>query len=327
MYLTLQTLGGHHVTAITGDPGRNTQFYTQTPGLRFVKRTVNHDDTGTYQFYFGDCEGTPGTNITFFPWTEDGHQGEFGVGQTQTTAYLIHPDAVEYWTDRLESAGADVERSERLAETVLSFSDPDGTGLELVASPAVEESDAEPWADSPVPEAYQPRGFHSVTLAVPEFGPTESVLTDVLGYELEIEAGDRRRYRAAGSGPESVLDLARGETGVGTVHHVAFKLDDVEAQQQWREALADHGLDVSDIIDRNYFHATYAREPNGVLFEFSTMGPGFTADESVDELGSGLRLPAWLESDREEIEAELAPFNPRLANLRHVSPDKLSSLV
>lgn len=308
--MTLQTPGIHHVTAIAGDPERNAQFYTQTLGLRFVKRTVNHDDTHTYHFYFGDSEGTPGTTITFFPWSDDGQQGEFGAGQTQTTAYLLRPDAVEYWTDRLESAGVDVDRAERFGETVLSFADPDGIGLELVASPAAADSDAKPWADSPVPEDHQPHGFHSVTLAVPEFGPTESVLTDVLGYELEGESGDRRRYRAAGGGPGSVLDLVetdlpRGEVGVGTVYHVAFKVEDVEAQHQWRDALADHGLDVSEIIDRKYFHAIYAREPGGVLFEFSTMGPGFTADESVDELGSGLRLPAWLESDREEIETAL----------------------
>lgn len=313
--MTVQTPGIHHVTAIAGDPERNAQFYTETLGLRFVKCTVNHDDTDTYHFYLGDREGTPGTNITFFPWTDDGRQGEFGAGQTQTTAYLIRPAAVDYWVERLGDAGVDVERSERFGETVLSFEDPDGIGLELVGSPTAEESDAQPWPESPVPEEYQPRGFHSATLAVPEFGPTASVLTDVLGYELDGESGNRRRYRAAGGGPGSALDLVeterdRGEMGVGTVHHVAFKVEDVEAQQRWREALADHGLDVSDIIDRKYFHAIYAREPGGVLFEFSTMGPGFTADESVEELGSELRLPAWLESDREEIEAALAPFDP-----------------
>lgn len=152
------TPGIHHVTAIVGDPQTNADFYVGTLGLRMVKRTVNHDDTGIYHFYFGDGEGTPGTNITFFPWGETGRDGEFGAGQTQTTAYLIPEDSLDYWGDRLDSEGVDYERTERFEETVLSFSDPDGTGLELVAADA--PSDAVPWADSPVSEQHQPRGFY-----------------------------------------------------------------------------------------------------------------------------------------------------------------------
>lgn len=306
------TPGLHHVTAIAGSPERNADFYVGTLGLRFVKRTVNHDDVGTYHFYFGDRRGTPGTNITFFPWTDAGRAGRFGAGQTETAAYLIRPDSLDYWADRLDSR--DVERSERFDEPVLRFDDPDGIGLELVASDAATDADAEPWEGGPVPTEHQLRGFHSVTLAVEEFGPTASVLTDVLGYERETEAGDRRRYRAASGGARSIVDVVesaagRGRMGVGTVHHVAFEAADEAEQERWREAYADRGLQVTEIIDRTYFRSIYCREPGGVLFEMATTEPGFTVDEEVDELGTGLTLPEWLEAEREEIEAKLPPFD------------------
>jgi glyoxalase family protein len=311
--MTLTTPGIHHVTAIAGNPERNARFYADTLGLRFVKRTVNHDDPETYHFYFGDRRGTPGTNITFFPWTDRGRQGQFGAGQTQTTAYLIPPDAVEYWIDRLESRGVDVDRGERFGEPVLQFADPDGIGLELVAAETALDADAQPWEGNSVPVENQPRGFHSVTLAVPSFGPTAAVLTDVLGFQREGEADGRRRYRTPDGGPGSVVDLVetdagRGQMGVGTVHHVAFKATDVAEQEQWQKAFRDHGQDVTEVIDRTYFQSIYSREPGGVLFEMATIGPGFTVDESVEELVTRLTLPAWLEDERERIAAGLPEF-------------------
>jgi glyoxalase family protein len=307
------TPGLHHVTAIAGDPNDNAAFYVETLGLRMVKRTVNHDDTGTYHFYFGDGEGTPGTNITFFPWTDAGRQGKFGAGQTRDTAYLIDPSAVDYWADRLTEAGVDVTRSDRFGDEVLSFSDPDGIGLELVAADAA--SDATPWSDSPVPEAYQLRGFHAVTLAVADVEPTAEILTDVLGYDHEATEGERHRYRSEAGGPGSIVDLVETDTGrgrmaVGTVHHVAFEVADVEAEEALLEAFEERGLNPSGVIDRTYFTSIYVREPGGVLFEFATPAPGFTADEPLDELGSRLALPEWLEDEREAIEAQLPPFEP-----------------
>ena len=303
------------MTAIAGDPQRNADFYVGTLGLRFVKRTVNHDDTDTYHFYFGDCAGTPGTNITFFPWTDEGRQGEFGAGQTAATAYLVPPDSLAYWRERLADSGVTVEERERFGDPVLAFEDPDGIGLELVASEEAAAADTETWTESPVPEAHQLRGFHSVTLAVERFDPTHEILTDVLDYEHVDTAGERRRYRARGGGLGSALDLVRttagrGQMGVGTVHHVAFKAADRDEQQAYREAYADHGLSASEIIDRKYFHAVYCREPGGVLFEISTTGPGFTADEDRDSLGESLTLPEWLEDEREAIEAALPAFDP-----------------
>jgi glyoxalase family protein len=306
-----ETPGIHHVTAIAGDPDANADFYVGTLGLRMVKRTVNHDDTGTYHFYFGDGEGTPGTNITFFPWTTEGRRGEFGAGQTETTAYLIPEESVDCWVDRLESEGVAVERERRFDEEVLRFPDPDGIELELVAADA--EGVGVPWPDSPVPEQHQLRGFYGVTLAVADFGPTEEILTDVLGFKLGREANSRRRYRSGPGGPGSVVDLVetdagRGRMGVGTVHHVAFEAADVEEQEAWREAYAGADLDPTQVIDRTYFQSIYVREPGGVLFEMATPEPGFTVDEDVDELGASLALPDWLEDERERIEAELPDF-------------------
>ncbi|WP_423999011.1 ring-cleaving dioxygenase [Haloarcula salina] len=304
--------GLHHVTAIAGDPERNAEFYVETLGLRFVKRTVNHDDPGTYHFYYGDGEGTPGTNVTFFPWTDAGRRGTFGAGQTQTTAYLVDEGSLDYWLDRLGDRGVDVTRTERFDETVLRFEDPDGITLELVATDA--PSDAVPWDASPVPAEHQLRGFHGVTLALSDVEPTAEVLTDVLGYAHETTADGRRRYRSASDGPGSVVDLVetdleRGRMGVGTVHHVAFRAENTAELEGYREAYQERGISPSPIIDRTYFHALYAREPGGVLFEISTMGPGFTIDEDQNDLGSRLTLPEKLEPDRDAIERQLPPFD------------------
>jgi glyoxalase family protein len=309
------TPGLHHVTAIAGDPQDNADFYVGTLGLRFVKRTVNHDDTGTYHFYFGDHEGTPGTNITFFPWGERGRDGEFGAGQTSHTAYLVAPDSLDFWRDRLQNESVDVSETERFGESVLQFADPDGIGLELVASDAAADAETVAWEDGPVPAEHQLRGFHSVTLAVAEFGPTAEILTDVLGYEHVGDEDGRRRFRAPGEGPHSRLDLVetdqlRGRMGTGTVHHVAFQAETTDEEEAYRDAYRAHGLRPSGVIDRTYFQSVYAREPGGVLFEIATNGPGFDADEPVDDLGSSLVLPEWLEDERERIEGELPAFTP-----------------
>ncbi|HET7324314.1 MAG TPA: ring-cleaving dioxygenase [Halococcus sp.] len=306
------TPGLHHVTAIAGDPQRNAEFYVETLGLCFVKKTVNHDDKYTYHFYFGDGEGTPGTNITFFPWGERGRSGQFGAGQTKVTTYFIRSESLEYWLGRLKSHDITVERpTERFGETVIEFDDPDGITLALVATEDV--PDGQPWDESPVPPEHQLRGFHSVTLSVSNIEPTADVLTDVLGYEFEVEENGRHRYRSATGGPGSIVDLietdrGRGRMGIGTVHHIAYKAEDTDEQERWREQLSEQGLRVTDIIDRVYFKSIYFREPGGVLFEIATMEPGFTVDQSYDELGRDLALPEWLESERKEIESRLPSF-------------------
>ena len=308
----VETDGIHHVTAISGDPTRNATFYIETLGLRLVKQTVNHDDTHTYHLYFGDGEGTPGTNITFFPWTDEGRSGEFGAGQTQYTAYAVPAGSLDYWADRLADQSVDAERVTVFGEERLRFTDPDGIGLELVPTDA--ERPGTPWADSPVPAEHQIVAFAGVTLALEDPSVTAEVLS-AIGYERVATDGDATRYDTGAEGPGTWVDLVetdapQGRMGVGTVHHVAFRMADEAEQRATQEALADVGLDATEIIDRKYFKAIYAREPEGVLFEFATMGPGFDADEPVEALGERLTLPERLEGEREEIEAALPDFEP-----------------
>jgi glyoxalase family protein len=303
--MTIETAGLHHVTSIASDPHRNVEFYTDVLGLRLVKRTVNFDDPQTYHLYYGDDVGQPGTVLTFFPF-EGGSTGRVGRGQASATAFVIPEEAIDYWLERLETFGLDVdEPRSRFGETVVPFRDHDGQPLELVTG----TSDIEPWTEGPVPEDAAIRGFHGVTLDSLDPDRTAAVL-DALGYERHERDGDRTRYRAAGT-RAAVVDVVsdpespQGRPGAGTVHHVAFRVPDEETQLEWREQLSDLGYRVTPQKDRQYFKAIYFREPGGVLFEIATDGPGFTRDESVADLGTTLQLPPWLEDDRDRLESQL----------------------
>ena len=313
--MTTSTAGIHHVTAFCGEPNRNAEFYVGLLGLRLVKFTVNHDDTSTLHLYYGDYHGTPGTNLTFFPRTSPGESGKFGAGQTRDTAYAIRPAPLDYWRQRLKNHEVPFNETRRFDDTVLSVSDPDEINIELVATDTADDADITPWADSPVMPEHQLRGFYGVTLAVDDAEPTERVLTDSLGYERIGASDNRIRLRAEGAAPASIVDIAetdlgRGKMGIGTVHHVAFSVDDLEHQDEVRRALIDAGLSPTDSIDRRYFQSIYCREPGGTLFEFATMSPGFTADEDLKKLGMTLVLPEWLEDKRDEIEASIPDFTP-----------------
>jgi glyoxalase family protein len=304
----MNTEGIHHVTAVAGDPSENVRFYTDVLGLRLVKRTVNFDDTHTYHLYYGDETGSPGTALTFFPFGE-GRPGRSGRGQAVATAFAVPEGSLGYWRERLESHCVTVEDVEtRFGAEVLPFADGDGQPLELVES----ESAVDPWADGPVPVDAAVRGFHGVTLQSARPDATGRVL-ELLGLERTAETADRVRYVVPGD-RATVVDLLtrespRGRPGVGTVHHVAFRVPDAETQMAWRETLSEAGQHVTPQKDRQYFQSIYFREPGGVLFEIATDGPGFTADESVESLGSELKLPSWLEDDREEIRAHLPPLD------------------
>lgn len=310
----MHTQGIHHVTAIASDPQRNFDFYTEGLGLRLVKKTVNFDDKFTYHLYYGDEVGTPGTIMTFFPF-EGGRRGRAGRGQTSATAFVIPTDSIGYWTDRLAELDVNVnEPEERFGETVLPFRDHDGQRLELVAS---DDTDVEPWDGGPVPAEHAIRGFHGVTLLSGAPETTEAVL-ETLGYEREDERGDRVRYRTGGERAAVVdvlhrEDASRGRMGAGTVHHVAFRTADDDEQASWRETLSNVGLSVTPVKDRQYFRSIYFREPGGILFEIATDEPGFTRDESREELGTNLKLPPWLEDDRELLESRLPEIRARAA--------------
>ena len=303
--------GIHHVTAMASDAQRNVDFYAGVLGLRLVKRTVNFDDPETYHFYYGDKLGRPGTIMTFFP-KPGSRPGRRGAGQVAVTAFSIVSESAAYWRRRLESTGAVVEPSTRFDEEVLGVRDPDGLKLELVAGS--EANGHEPWAQGPVPPEHAIRGLHSVSLASRASDATAGVLTDVLGARLLVEADDRRRFRFADDGPGTLVDLVpaedgpRGMGGAGTVHHVAWRAATDEQHGALREKVARRGLNVTEVLDRNYFRSIYFRESGGILFEIATDGPGFSVDESADGLGRDLKLPGWLEADRERIEASLSPI-------------------
>jgi glyoxalase family protein len=303
--------GLHHVTAIASDPQRNLDFYVGLLGLRLVKRTINFDDPGTYHFYFGDARGTPGTILTFFPWP-GARRGHRGVGQIEGTAFAISSGSVGYWLDRFREQHVTAEKTPtRFSEEVIRFTDPDGLLLELIASDS--SGNTESWIDSVVPPEHSLRGFHSVSAALEGYEGTAKLLTESFGYHLVEESGNRFRFAAPSeSGPGRIVDLLcmpdsrPGAIAAGSVHHIAFRAKDQAEQVQWREHLVDLGYNVTPVIDRTYFHSIYFREPGGVLFEIATEPPGFTLDEELEELGTHLRLPPWMESARSQIE-EILP--------------------
>ncbi len=300
-------LGVHHVTAIAGDPQRNLDFYSGLLGLRLVKRTVNFDDPATYHLYYGDGLGRPGTILTFFPWP-GAAAGRVGTGQQTGTALSVPPASFPFWQARLTAAGvASALAPDRFGQPVLSFADPDGLPLELVEA----GDDARPgWPGGPVPADFAVRGVHHVTLASLNPARTRALLTGIMGTRAVSEDAGRMRYAFGDAGSGAYADLllnpagmmGKGLMGAGTIHHVAWRTPDDAQQQAWQDALAEHELSVSPVMDRQYFHSIYYHEPGGILFEIATDPPGFTADEGEDELGASLKLPDTLEPHRAEIE-------------------------
>ena len=304
--------GLHHVTAITADAQRNLDFYTGTLGLRLVKLTVNFDDPSSYHFYYGDALGTPGSILTFFVWP-GAPRGRRGTGQAAATTFAIPEGALAYWRERLGGQGIAVETAaSRFGDEVLTFADPDGMALELVARSR--QTAAPTWAGRPVPAEQAIQGIDGVTVEVNRLDPTAALLTGALGFELRGEDGNRVRYVLDRDDRTAVVDLIltpRGGPGTiaaGNVHHVAWRTPDDATQLLWRDELTRLGLQVSPVLDRMYFHSIYFREPSGVLFEIATDPPGFATDETIDHLGERLTLPPWYESAREEILQVLPPL-------------------
>jgi glyoxalase family protein len=303
--------GLHHVTAISGSARRNAGFYTGTLGLRLVKRTVNFDDPSVYHLYYGDRVGTPGSVLTFFPWEQMG-PGRRGVGETSLTHYAVPPGSLDFWRRRLEAAGVGAIGSEtRFGEERLTFLDPDGMALALVAAG---DDEREPWTTPEVGAEVALRGFHGVSLSLAEAGPTAEVLSTLLGYEERAREGDTLRLIAPAAAHARTVDLVarsgapRAMLGAGSVHHIAFAVADRAEQAAVRARIAAAGLGVTPSIDRNYFFSIYFREPGGVLFEVATEEPGFAVDEPVDELGASLRLPPQHEHLRPQLLRTLPPL-------------------
>ena len=307
-----EILGVHHVTAIAGDPQRNMDFYVGVMGLRLVKVTVNFDEPTTYHLYYGDELGHPGTILTFFAWP-GGPNGRVGTGQLTATSFSIPETAINFWMDRFKNHNVPFQGPiARFNEQVLSFSDPDGLQLELVATQNSQLDKV--WKEGPVPFEYGLRGFHSVALSEAGLERTTSLLTETMGFRRIAEIENRCRFEVGAGGAGATVDVLtepgapRGIVSVGSVHHVAWRTPEDEQQKAWREQLIEAGMNVTPIIDRKYFHSIYYREPGGVLFEIATDPPGFAVDEPVQELGRRLMLPPWLEPHRTEIEKALPPL-------------------
>ena len=302
-------LGLHHVTAIAGDPQANVDFYTGLLGLRLIKKTVNFDDPKTYHLYYGDGVGSPGTIMTFFPWPGV-RRGVVGTGQTSATAFAVPEQSLDFWRQYLEESLVRTDKIERFGVRGLAFADPDGLRLELLASAAANDGRA-PWRGSSVPARHAIRGFDGITLLHADSAATQLLLVGAMGFQKVAEDGLRVRYQSGDGGSGTFVDLlgdptaAPGLVAGGTVHHVAFRVADDDAQAEWQNRLFSAGHPTTEVKDRMYFRSVYYREPGGVLFELATDTPGFATDESVDELGSGLRLPPWLESSRDRIEEAL----------------------
>lgn len=301
--------GIHHVTAIAGDAQENLNFYVGVLGLRLVKRSVNQDAPDTYHFFYADADGTPGTDLTFFPWPAM-PPARLGVGLSVEVAFSVAPASLAYWQERLDRHGVRVDAlEERFGETVLPFVDPHGLRLALVATAAPIATT--PWAQSTVPPEHQLQGMHSVRLWEGRLAPTAAHLTGVLGFQELGEENGWHRFGVDGGGAGKVVDVKelpgerRGAWGVGAIHHVAWRVADTAEEMAVRAAVAAAGLQPTTQIDRFWFKSVYFKEPGGVLFELATDGPGFDRDEDPARLGEQLILPPWLEAHRAAIEASL----------------------
>ena len=299
--------GLHHVTAISGAPQRNLDFYRGLLGLRFVKRTVNFDDPGTYHLYYGDELGRPGSAMTFFAW-EGLPGGRPGKGEVSEVQFAVPQNGLAFWRARLGDAGLELREDERFGERRLTFFDPDGLGLALVAT----ADDPRPgWGGAGVAVEHAIHGFHGVTLRLGGARATTAVLTELLDYANEGDEGEITRLTAPSGSVARHVDVqvvtgaSEARQGTGSVHHVAFRVADDAAHGRVRARIAAAGFHVTPVIDRDYFRAIYFRSPGGVVFEVSTDDPGFTVDEPAHALGASLRLPRQHEHLRAGLEQAL----------------------
>lgn len=303
--------GIHHVTALAGDAQTNLDFYVGALGLRLVKRSVNQDDPGTYHLFYADADGTPGTDITFFPRRGMG-PGRKGVGQVGEVPFAVPAASLEWWRGRLEERAIESgEETVRFGERTIPFRDPDGLHLALVG--IEEDREFATWDGSAVPVEHQIRGVHAVRIRERALDPTVRLLQDTMGFRHVAEEEGWHRW-AAGDGSGTYAEIQEtpeappGVWGAGTVHHVAWRVRDDDEQVALRSAVQATGLSPTPVIDRFWFQSVYFKEPGGTLFELATEGPGFDRDESPDRLGESLVLPPWLEEHRDEIEAALPPL-------------------
>ena len=316
----MELKGIHHLTAVSADIRENHRFYTGVMGMRLVKRSVNQDDVSAYHLFYADAVGTPGTDLTFFDWAmPPERRGRHSISRTHLR--VKGAEALEWWVRRLEEEG--VEQGgirDRDGRATLYFEDREGQRLALIDDGGAGE-EAKPWSGSPVPAEYQVRGLGPIVLSVPDIGRTDPILSRVLGMRAvreyphpENEAHTVIVYEMAEGGPHAEIhvaiqpDLPFAKLGAGGVHHVALRTPTEREYHGWTERLNEMRVPNSGEVDRYYFRSLYFREPNGILFEIATDGPGFAVDEDAATLGETVVLPPFLEPRRKEIVANLKPI-------------------
>ena len=295
--------GLHHVTSLASDAQKNNDFFTKVLGLRRVKKTVNFDAPEVYHLYYGDELGRPGTVMTYFPFP-GARRGRAGIGEVGTTAFSIPHGAAAFWQDRLGKMGvANINSDTYFGARRLRFSGPDGDAFALIE---VKDDSRDPWTAQGISTDVAIRGFHSTDMRLWDATATAELL-EFMGYEKQESSGSVTRYHIPGGNDANVIDLAQLQAspaaqGAGSVHHVAFAVENRAKQLEVRKALMDTGYQVTPVIDRDYFWAIYFRTPGGVLFEIATNEPGFDRDEDTAHLGQALKLPAQHEHLRTLLE-------------------------
>ncbi|MDZ7719721.1 MAG: ring-cleaving dioxygenase [Balneolaceae bacterium] len=304
--------GLHHITAVSGPPEVNYDFYTRVLGLRFTKKTINFDDPGTYHLYYGNYEATPGSSITFFPW-QGVPQGVPKSGEATVVSYAVPRGSIGFWRDHFKKQDVEILGDiDRFGDLGIRAKDIEGMTIEIVESEKVDQ--VKPNETDDIPNGYAIRGFYGTTLSLADVGRTAELLQE-FGWKKSGEESDTTRFL---SEPENhlgaVIDLKQenlnGVFGRGSVHHIAFRVPDDDTQLAWRKKLKELGFNPTPVQDRQYFRSVYFREPGGVLFEIATDIPGFTKDEELENLGTELKLPPWYEKHREEIESNLVSLEP-----------------
>ena len=311
--MTENIQGLHHITAVSGPPHLNYNFYTRVLGLRFTKKTINFDDPTTYHLYYGNYGATPGSSITFFPW--DGvPQGKPKTGESTVVSYAVPKGSIDFWREHFKKNNVEIIGDvNRFSDLGIRLKDSEGMMVEIIEADGVEM--IKPKKTDGIPNKSAIRGFYGTTLSLADVGRTGELLKEFGWKELGEESDTIRFTSEPENNLGAVIDLKKepnlhGRFGRGSVHHIAFRVPDDGTQLAWREKLKDLGFNPTPIQDRQYFRSVYFREPGGVLFEIATDIPGFTKDEELENLGTDLKLPPWYEKHRQEIENRLAPLEP-----------------
>ena len=310
-----QINGIHHITVMASDPQANYDFYTQTLGMRFIKKTVNFDAPDVYHLYYGDEIGSPGTILTFFPFP-DARRGKRGTGEITIVSFSVPSNSLEFWMNRLANLAINFDGPKnKFGHEYISLLDPDGMKVEIVEDDTADSMMG--WYNGEIPAEHSIRKFFGSTFYLKDSKPTEDLLLGTMGAKFISSADKIKRYSLGEKETLTFIDVIedtntpRAVSGAGSVHHIAFRTANDEEQEEWRRKILEHGLYPTEMVDRNYFHSIYFREPGGILFEIATDQPGFMIDESFENLGTELKLPAWHEPKRKLIEQILIPLNTK----------------